>query len=240
MTRGGQLALTRDPVTGAITRDSVGVVATTRLYDPHGVLQRIDLRVGGSAIFSQALVRDSIGRITAAADSGSQGAATTTYRYDVLDRLDQVSVNGTVAQALEYDLAGNRLSRTTNAGTVSATYANDDRLLSVDGLAITHDSAGARRTELTATDSLAYDYDDRLAHTAQLVVQQVERRAPLPHVVRRDVSRDVHELAAHGTAARELGHGLLGDAIHELPHHTPVPKFLHPASQRVELEGERP
>ena len=36
VTRGGQLALTRDPITGAITRDSVGVVATTRLYDPHG------------------------------------------------------------------------------------------------------------------------------------------------------------------------------------------------------------
>ena len=51
VTRGGQLALTRDPVTGAITRDSVGVVATKRLYDPHGALQRIDFRVGGTPMF---------------------------------------------------------------------------------------------------------------------------------------------------------------------------------------------
>ncbi len=106
------------------------------------------------------VVGPSLGRISAAADSSAQGAATTRYRYDALDRLDQVTVDGTVAQALVYDLAGNRLSSTTNAGTVSATYASDDRLLAVDGLAITHDSAGARRTEVTATDSLAYDYDD--------------------------------------------------------------------------------
>ena len=160
ITKGGQLAVTRDPVTGAIAGDSVGVVATTRLYDAHGALRRIDLRAGGVTIFSQALVRDSIGRITAKADSGSQGAATTSYRYDALDRLDQLSVNGTVAQALEYDLAGNRLSNTTNAGITSATYASDDRLLSVNGFAITHDSPGARSTELTATDSMAYGYDD--------------------------------------------------------------------------------
>src|SRR5258708_78033 len=160
VTRGGQLGLTRDAVTGAITGDSVGVVATTRQYDAHGDLRRVELRVAGTPIYSQALTRDSVGRITTAADSSGTSVFTAGYRYDALDRLDQVSRDGVVSQQLSYDLAGNRLASTTNAGVVSATYATDDRLLTFGGNTVTHDSAGARRTEPTATDSLAYSYDD--------------------------------------------------------------------------------
>ena len=160
ITRGGALSLDRDAVTGAITRDSIGLVATTRTYDDHGALARLDVRVGGAPVASQALQRDSLGRLTAVADSSSAGAFTTGYRYDALDRLDQVSRDGTVMQQLTYDLAGNRLASTTSAGGVAATYASDDRLLSFDGRPITHDAARARATEVTASDSLAYGYDD--------------------------------------------------------------------------------
>ena len=64
VTRGGALTLKRDPVTGAITGDTIGVVATSRTYDDHGTLSGIELRVQGRITWSQRLTRDSLGRIT--------------------------------------------------------------------------------------------------------------------------------------------------------------------------------
>ena len=60
VTRGADVK--RDPVTGAITRDTIGVVPTTGTYDDHGALTGIELRVKGVITWSQRLTRDSIGR----------------------------------------------------------------------------------------------------------------------------------------------------------------------------------
>ena len=127
--RARALTLKRDPVTGAITGDTIGVVATSRTYDDHGTLSGIELRVQGRITWSQRLTRDS---------DATSGALVTGYRYDAQDRLDQVTTNGVAAQAFTFDAAGNRTAVTTSAGIVAATYAADDRILSYDGQAITH------------------------------------------------------------------------------------------------------
>lgn len=208
--KGGQLIVTRDAATGAIVGDSVGVLASTKQYDAHGDLRRLDLRLGGTTILSRLFARDSIGRIVTAADSGANGTLETSYRYDELDRLNQVSVDGTVALALTYDLAGNRLTRTTNAGISSATYASDDRLLSMDGHAITHDSAGARTTELTATDSLTFGYDDlgRLTRIASRTLGTLTFRLD-------GLGRRAQELR-DGIVARQFVYGATEQPIAEL------------------------
>ena len=161
VTRGGALTLTRDPLTGAITGDTLGVVATSRTYDDHGALSGIELRVKGLVTWSQRMTRDSIGRITVQRDSdATTGVVVTGYRYDAQDRLDQVTKNGVAAQAFTFDAAGNRTAVTTSAGIVAATYAADDRVLSYDGQAITHDASGARVSEVRGADTLGYQYDD--------------------------------------------------------------------------------
>jgi RHS repeat-associated protein len=47
-------------------------------------------------------------------------------------------------------------------------YANDDRILAYNGEVITHDSSGARTTEVRGADTLRFQYDDlgRLSETA--------------------------------------------------------------------------
>ena len=59
--RGGALTLERDLVTGAITGDTIGVVATSRTYDDHGALSGIELRVQALVTWSQRLTRDWLG-----------------------------------------------------------------------------------------------------------------------------------------------------------------------------------
>ena len=83
--------------------------ADSRRAPPRGV------RVGGTTVLSQALVRDSIGPLTASGDSSATGAVTTRYHYDAPDRRDRVRRDGETAQAFTYDLAGNRVSTTSAA-----------------------------------------------------------------------------------------------------------------------------
>lgn len=161
VTRGGALTLKRDPVTGAITGDTIGVVGTSRTYDDHGALSGIELRVKGLVIWSQRLTRDSIGRIVTQRDSdATAGVVVTGYHYDAQDRLDQVTKGGAPFQAFTFDAAGNRTTVTTGAGIIAATYASDDRIVSYDGQAITHDASGARASEVRGADTLGYQYDD--------------------------------------------------------------------------------
>ncbi|MDQ2668646.1 MAG: RHS repeat-associated core domain-containing protein, partial [Gemmatimonadota bacterium] len=168
VTRGGALTLKRDLVTGAITGDTIGVVATSRTYDEHGALSGIELRIAGTPTWSQRLTRDSIGRITVQRDSdATSGVVVTGYRYDAQDRLDLVTKDGAAAQAFTFDAAGNRTAVTTSAGIVAATYAADDRILSFDGQAIRHDASGSRASEVRGADTLGYQYDD-LGRVTQL------------------------------------------------------------------------
>nr|MDQ2668354.1 RHS repeat-associated core domain-containing protein [Gemmatimonadota bacterium] len=161
VTRGGALTVKRDPLTGAITGDTIGVVATSRTYDDHGALSGIELRIAGTPTWSQRLTRDSIDRITVQRDSdATAGVVVTGYHYDAQDRLDLVTRDGVAAQAFTFDAAGNRTAVTTSAGVVAATYSADDRILSYDGQTITHDASGARATEVRGADTLGYQYDD--------------------------------------------------------------------------------
>ena len=69
-------------------------------------------------------------------------SGTTTYGYDNLDRLNS-EAGVAKTQTMQYDANGNRISDTSASGSNSYGYtANTDRLVSINGQAITLDAAG--------------------------------------------------------------------------------------------------
>jgi YD repeat-containing protein len=89
---------------------------------------------------------------------------TTTYTYDVLDRLtDAVTTAGGTPIATygyDYDPAGNMTSRTTPAGTTTLTYNDANMLTGIGAATVTNDTAG-NQTATSTGDAYTYDDADR-------------------------------------------------------------------------------
>jgi RHS repeat-associated protein len=84
------------------------------------------------------------------------------YRYDALRRLDQVKIDGVVDEEFTYDANGNRLTYfKQGVGTVSATYDDQDRLLTYGTFVFTYTANGEMETKTnTATsETWLFQYD---------------------------------------------------------------------------------
>ena len=127
----GDVSLSRDAASGAISLASLGVVQTAREYDGQGRPTRIAVSVNGSSALDVRYAYDVRGRIATVTETRAGGAPTsTTYAYDSSGRLAGVAVNGTPVETDTYDAAGNRVTVKTAAGTVAATYDDRNRLIS--------------------------------------------------------------------------------------------------------------
>ncbi|ADN36346.1 YD repeat protein [Methanolacinia petrolearia DSM 11571] len=146
---------------------------TEYTYDDANRLTNMINTDGEDVVSSHAYTLDAVGNHLQVTESGLNVAfglnvATTTYEYDVLNRLDTVTSPGTTV-TYTYDSSGNRLSMATTAGnvrsTVAYTYDAGDRLLSAGGTTYTYDNNGNRiqKNELNGTTLYGYDDAGRLA-----------------------------------------------------------------------------
>ena len=92
--------------------------------------------------------------------------ATITYTYNPLYRLTGADYSSGEFFEYTYDLAGNRLSETTDAGTSTYTYDNANRLTSVGGVTYTWDDNGNLLNDGVYT--YTYDHANRLASAVQV------------------------------------------------------------------------
>ena len=145
---------------------------TEYTYDDANRLTYLVNTDGEDVVSSHAYTLDAVGNRLQVAESGLNIAfglnvATTTYEYDILNRLDTVTSPVTTV-AYTYDSSGNRLSMATTDGNVSSTvaytYDAGDRLLSAGGTTYTYDNNGNRigKNEVNATTSYRYDDAGRL------------------------------------------------------------------------------
>ena len=81
------------------------------------------------------------------------------FGYDLAARLATVTRGGSLVASYIYDANGNRTGVTTPAGTVTATYDSQDRILTSGSRTYTHTAHGdvASWTENGATTTLTYD-----------------------------------------------------------------------------------
>ncbi len=125
----GEVALTRDPASGLVTREVLGPVGTSLSYDGANTLARSTTTVSGKVVLDRAYTRDALGRIATVTETTADGTTTSTaYAYDGGDRLSRVEVGGKPVETDTYDPAGDRTEVRTTTATSKATYDDRQRL----------------------------------------------------------------------------------------------------------------
>jgi RHS repeat-associated protein len=151
----------RDPANGMITDMTLGGVTDHRTYDSFGQVATYEAKVGTTSLYSVVNVRDALGRIETKTET-IQGTTTESgYSYDSSGRLWQVMKDGALAATYLYDANGNRLSKATPSGIQSATYDDQDRLLTYGKWAYTYTANGELRTKTDSSTGAVtrYSYD---------------------------------------------------------------------------------
>ena len=155
--RAGDLRLERDAATGFVDRARLGDVVTTENRDRMGALARVGVAFKGRELFAVDISRDLLGRITRATEAAEGGGAVFGYRYDAAGRLNEVTRDGQLLRRYAYDANGNRSSEA--PGDTSATYDDQDRLLTHDGSTFTYNDGGQLLTRTSPAGKATFGYD---------------------------------------------------------------------------------
>ena len=139
----GAMTLGRSASTGQVQTLTLGDLVDTLSYDSFGDVDgSATLYDGTDEVYEYALVRDQFGRIIQDEQTVEGGTPVTwEYGYDDRGRLETVDQDGLPYASYTYDANGNRLSVTT-AGTTSATYDGQDRILTHGAWTYTHGANG--------------------------------------------------------------------------------------------------
>ncbi|MEW5851861.1 MAG: RHS repeat-associated core domain-containing protein [Myxococcota bacterium] len=169
LTQAGSLALTRDAQNGWVTQNQLGDTTETFSYNAFGELEAHEVLFQGVVRYSARYTRDKLGRITSVTEAFGDPLAipppvsrTREYDYDTAGRLVLVVENGVPAAQYTYDQNGNRLTKwAPTGGTVSATYDDQDRLLTYGSLVYTYTENGEleTKTDTSTGDVTTYLYD---------------------------------------------------------------------------------
>ncbi len=162
----GALAISFDPLLPRPESSTSGAVSDSYTYNAYGELASYEASAGGNLVFSEVVdtasaPRDSLGRIVERTETNGGATVTYGYEYDALGRLIEVYEDGNLAQSFTYDDNGNRLSLDTPTESISATYDDQDRVLTYGDFAYTYTDNGEllTKTDTSTGDITAYQYD---------------------------------------------------------------------------------
>jgi RHS repeat-associated protein len=159
LTGAGSLTISRDPQTGFVTGTTLGNVSTTTGYTAFAEVASHSASASGSPIFSNTFTRDKLGRITQKVETIGGITSTYDYTYHTAGQLNGLSKNSVSVEAYGYDDNGNRTSTTLAGILTSATYDNQDRLLSFGPTTFLYSGAGDLQSKTTSGQTTTYQYD---------------------------------------------------------------------------------
>jgi RHS repeat-associated protein len=163
LTQAGALGLRRDAQNGRLDADSLVVGDSIQKsaygYDSHGALGAMLSTRGADTLLASSYVRDSLSRITQLTERVNGTTQVVGFTYDSVGRLATVTRNSVVTASYVYDLNGNRASKTTSGGTVTATVDDQDRLVSYGGASYSYTNNGELSRKVVGTDTTHYTYD---------------------------------------------------------------------------------
>ena len=160
LVRAGTLTLTRNALSGLLTGTTLGRVTTAQTYNGFGEPATLATRLDGAPVLSMSYERDRLGRIVRKDETLGGTTDTYLYTYDPAGRLSTVEKNGVVTSHYDYDPNGNRLARTTPAGTEDAEYDAQDRLLRYGDTTYAYTANGELKSQTRSGQTVAYDYDE--------------------------------------------------------------------------------
>jgi RHS repeat-associated protein len=160
LTSAGAMTLTRDPQNGRLVRTVLGSDTSTWTYDDStGTVTHYAAKHGAMTLFDVLYTRDSLDRIVALEETVEGVTTVKAFTYDSVGRLDHVRVNGVLTSDYAYDANGNRTSLTTQAGTVTGTYDDQDRVLTYGDATYDYAANGELKAKVVGTDTTRYTYD---------------------------------------------------------------------------------
>jgi RHS repeat-associated protein len=164
LTGAGDCAYTRSANNGLLVGSAIGVVTDAYKYSQFGEVTNYTACSNGTAVYVCTYTYDKAGRIITRSETIDGDMIDAAYGYDVLGRLTSavaVATGSAVSYTnyYAYDANGNRTNWILAGTTYSATYDNQDRLLSWTG-GTNQFSAAGFVTNYTINGSVyAYRYD---------------------------------------------------------------------------------
>jgi RHS repeat-associated protein len=156
----GSLSLTRNPQNGLLTGTTLGSITDSYTYNEFGEVTGYAASHGATNLLAIAYGRDSIGRITSTTETfGAVAGASEGYEYDRAGRLTRVTRAGTPVAEYDYDPNSNRIAHRFEGGTASATYDQQDRLLTYDDTTYTYSANGELESRTTVGETTTFAYD---------------------------------------------------------------------------------
>ena len=158
----GDLVLARNASHGLIDGTTLGNVTDAYSYNGFGEVIGYEATANGSSVYAVSYDRDDAGQITHRSESIDGGPPVSTYyRYDAPGRLYRVCDDAactSIRAEYTYDDNGNR-----NGGfdpnPITATYDDQDRLLSYQAATYTYTANGELATKTDAGGTTTYEYD---------------------------------------------------------------------------------
>lgn len=150
---------------GRLSTTTLGKISDSRTYDTYGKLATytaIYTPTSGSpsTLYSYTLTRDNLHRITSKSETLLGVTDVYTYSYDSAGRLTQVLKNSAAYSSYTYDNNSNRTSGTTAGVAFTATYDDQDRILTYNTRSFTYNANGdLSQIQWTPTTSSSYVYD---------------------------------------------------------------------------------
>ncbi len=159
LTQAGSLVLTHNAQTGFLTGTVLGGLSDTYSYSPFGELASYSASHQSSTLYSTSFSRDAVGRIRQKVETLGGSTSTYIYSYDPAGRLTDVQKDGIAFEHYEYDGNSNRTAWTDPVGSGTATYDDQDRLLTYGPNAYTYTANGELATKTANGQVVQYTYD---------------------------------------------------------------------------------
>lgn len=166
------MTLSRDAKTGFVSGSTLGEVTTTQSNNAFGELSAVAANVSAASAFSQALTRDSLGRVTHISEATGTTSHETDYTFDSVGRLTEAMRDG-VAIDYTYDANGNRTALAVDGvQTAVGSYDAQDRVTSYADASYVFSAHGDLETKTSSTGKLSLSYDE-LGNLMKAVVTNV-------------------------------------------------------------------
>ncbi len=159
LTRAGDLTITRNPQNGLITGATIGNIRESWSYNEFAEPTNYSAVFGTTPLYVLQFTRDALGRTMTRTETIGGATREYAYAYDAPTRLTTVTVNGSLAATYTYDANGNRLRVADDRGPGTATYDDQDRLLSMGHANYTWTPNGELATREAGGQVTRYEYD---------------------------------------------------------------------------------
>ncbi|WP_413578578.1 RHS repeat-associated core domain-containing protein [Bdellovibrio sp. HCB290] len=161
----GDISLSYNTPNGQLTGTAMGAGSTaftdSYTYNTMGEVTGYQASYGSTVIYQLGLDRDGMGRINGKTQVMNSVTKDYDYVFDVSGRLEQVSKNSVVVSNYGYNSNSNRNNGNVGAQPTSATYDDQDRLLTYNTLSFTYNADGVlgSKTNSTTSTTTQYTYD---------------------------------------------------------------------------------